>query len=123
MKTILMMMALAFPVMGAAKTSAELEEYINDAEHVTHTVTLLAGLLVYLVIFGALGMWLGEMRNRSREGAVLGCLLGPIGLIITILLPMGQERARAPLAEHGGSGGGLAWRDSKEGRDWSRKSR
>jgi hypothetical protein len=123
MKTILMMMALALPVVGAEKTAAELEQLMGAADDVTHTVTLLAGLLVYFVIFGALGMWLGEMRNRSREGAFLGVLLGPIGLVITMLMPEGQKREKAPRADCGSSGGGLAWRESKEARDWSRKSR
>ena len=84
---------------------------------------LVAGLLIYLVLFGAAGMWLGEMRKRSFEGAVLGCLLGPIGLIITMLLPMGQERERAPREERSSSGGGLAWRNTKEARDYAKKSR
>lgn len=84
---------------------------------------LVASLLIYLVLFGAAGMWLGEMRKRSFEGAVLGCLLGPIGLIITMLLPVGKESERAPRLDRGSSGGGLAWRNTKEARDWSKKSR
>jgi hypothetical protein len=86
-------------------------------------IVLVAGLLIYLVLFGAAGMWLGEMRKRAFEGAVLGCLLGPIGLIIIMLLPMGQERERASRVERSSSGGGLAWRDTKEARDYAKKSR
>lgn len=34
-----------------------------------------------------LGAWLGDMRNRMIEGAIVGFLLGPIGCIIAVMMP------------------------------------
>jgi len=80
------------------------------------------GLAVYCALFGLLGLWLGGYRNRSTEGIFLGLLLGPIGLIITILLPMGDEKIDND-TKNIGSGGGLDWRKTKEAKDWERKGR
>ncbi len=61
---------------------------------------LLAGLVVVLVgwvIAGwKLGGRIGEWRGRRRAGACLGAILGPLGWLITALLP----RTVAAEAEH-----------------------
>jgi hypothetical protein len=44
------------------------------------------GILIALVIFGALGYLLGQRKNRAVEGLLLGALLGLIGLLILAFL-------------------------------------
>lgn len=46
------------------------------------------GLIVYAIVFSAIGSWIaGQCGRNETEGAVLGALLGPLGLIIEGLLP------------------------------------
>jgi hypothetical protein len=47
---------------------------------------VLCGLFALSVIFAALGLFFGIGKNRAIEGAVLGLLLGPIGLVVLMLL-------------------------------------
>ena len=48
-------------------------------------------LLGSVILFGSLGCWVGGLKRRGKEGAILGALLGPIGLIVAVLLPPGEE--------------------------------
>jgi hypothetical protein len=55
---------------------------------------LLIVLGVLWTIFGALGSWVATQKNRDGgEGAVLGFLFGPLGVLIEALLPAGQPKA------------------------------
>lgn len=38
------------------------------------------------VVFAIVSAWIGERKGRRTEGFVLGIMLGPVGLIITVLL-------------------------------------
>ncbi len=58
------------------------------------------GLLVigvlWAVVLGGIGYWIAGEKNRDGvEGAALGCLLGPLGLIIEAVLPTGELASRA----------------------------
>lgn len=47
--------------------------------------------VVSAVAFGLAGRWLGAMRGHSVAGFWFGALLGPIGLVITCLMPDQRE--------------------------------
>lgn len=54
-----------------------------------------AGALVYAFICCGLGTWISLEKGRgSGDGAILGFLLGPLGLIVLALLPNGPEFAK-----------------------------
>jgi len=46
------------------------------------------------LFFALLGAVLGRERGRVNEGLLLGLLLGPIGILITLLLPARAVRGR-----------------------------
>lgn len=46
-----------------------------------------AMLIVFAVMGGVIGSIVGEAKRRTREGAVLGLLLGPLGWLIVRLEP------------------------------------
>lgn len=104
MKKLLMMLMLLFlavPAMGADKWDAsgwetwdakQGVEYGKQMESEIDVTLWVTSLLLYVVIFGALGMWVGSYRRRAAEGAFLSAVLGPIGLIVALLLPMGPEK-------------------------------
>lgn len=49
---------------------------------------VLFGVFIVAVLFSGLGAWVASVKHRSNgEGAVLGGLLGPLGVIIEALLP------------------------------------
>ena len=53
-----------------------------------YALSLLVGVLVAVLVFGGLGVWVASVKHRSSsEGALLGGLLGPLGVIIEALLP------------------------------------
>ncbi len=56
----------------------------------------LAAYGVSAVVFGGFGAWIAGQKNRdANEGAVLGGLFGPIGVIVEALLPTrSTEEAR-----------------------------
>lgn len=51
--------------------------------------------IVYIVVFGSVGRFLGEKKGNGRAGFWLGALLGPIGLLIAVLLPRSAEAEAA----------------------------
>lgn len=48
---------------------------------------LLVGSCLFLGLAFA-GYWIGEPKDRPLAGALLGALLGPLGLVVTALLPI-----------------------------------
>jgi hypothetical protein len=53
-------------------------------------IIILAMIGVYLLLFSYLGAWVAIQCERSAvEGAVIGVILGPFGLILEALLPRG----------------------------------
>jgi MFS family permease len=51
-------------------------------------------LLVYAIVFGGLGLFVANAKNRpSGEGFCLGLLFGPLGALIEALLPNGKPPA------------------------------
>lgn len=80
----------------------------------------------YLFGFGCLGLWIGGFKKRGTEGMILAILLGPIGLVIAVLLPEGTEKAPSEkfsesLFGSSKSSDGLAWRKTKEAKEWAKK--
>jgi hypothetical protein len=53
-------------------------------------------LLVLLwAVFAGFGSWVARQKNRSPvEGATLGFLFGPIGVIVEAVLPQGQDKPK-----------------------------
>ncbi|MDQ3023004.1 MAG: hypothetical protein M3R04_01270 [bacterium] len=39
------------------------------------------------LLWGIIGLLVASSRGRSGWGCCLGCLLGPLGLVITLLMP------------------------------------
>lgn len=53
-------------------------------------IIILIIICVYLLLFSFLGAWVAIQCERSVvEGAVIGVILGPFGLILEALLPRG----------------------------------
>jgi hypothetical protein len=49
------------------------------------------------VAFGGLGAWIGVQKQRGgSEGFVLGLLFGPLGVLVELFLPQGEEVADGP---------------------------
>jgi hypothetical protein len=111
MKKLWMLMMMAFLAFAAPSSANEkwdasgwqsfnMEEAVaehQEAQKAGRQILWVAVLLLWLVIFGALGMWLGEMRGRAKEGAIFGALLGSLGLVIACLIPERQKAVvRAP---------------------------
>ena len=50
-------------------------------------------ILVFCIIFGVIGMALGDLgkKKNGKIGFLLGFLLGPLGVIITPFLPAGAQ--------------------------------
>ena len=46
----------------------------------------IGGVIAWLCVFTAIGYILGVKRNAAGLGAVLGLLLGPLGVLITLFL-------------------------------------
>ena len=71
----------------------------------TLVVVILVALLAWFA-FGWGGSYVARVKRRSTdEGFLFGFLLGPIGILIEALLPMGPETVDAPRAR--GIGGRL----------------
>jgi hypothetical protein len=81
----------------------------------------IAIILLGAFLMACLGMWIGGMKNRSIEGAILGFLLGPIGLIIAVLLPEGKPAEKNESNEV--AGGGLAWRNTRDGKAYAKRKK
>ena len=111
MKTLLMiLMMVAFPVMAQKAGDArgwdvpyeqlqqEQEAFMTQSQGEVNGTVWIGLILLWVVIFGALGMWLGEMRGRAREGAIFGAMFGPLGLVIACLMPekKAETRSNAP---------------------------
>lgn len=46
-----------------------------------------------LLAHGALGSWVASQKRRSAlEGAILGLLFGPLGVLVEALLPQGEHQ-------------------------------
>jgi len=59
-----------------------------------YLVMLLAGLVGGLV-FAMLGRWVADQKHRDpNEGALLGFLLGPFGVLVELLLPTKEAPKR-----------------------------
>lgn len=57
---------------------------------------LVVGWLVAGALFGGVGVWVSRSRGRSAvEGAALGFLLGPLGLLLAALAAPGVAKAPA----------------------------
>ena len=55
--------------------------------------------IVGLIILGILGAWVSAQKNRDGlEGFLLGCLFGPLGVLIAALLPTLPPSAK-PISE------------------------
>lgn len=54
----------------------------------------MAILLALAALFAALGYFVGRTKGRPDEGAVLGLVLGPLGLLIILLVE--DKRPRCP---------------------------
>ncbi len=68
--------------------------------------------VLWAVVLGAIGYWIAGEKNRDGvEGAALGCLLGPLGLIIEAVLPTGDVPS-APVARSNDSTSSLPARNS-----------
>jgi hypothetical protein len=53
-------------------------------------------LLIFAFVFGSLGNWIACQKNRDGgEGFLLGCLFGPLGVIIEAVLPTISNEAIA----------------------------
>lgn len=64
-------------------------------------------------VFGLIGVYIAMQKGRSEgEGFFLGCLLGPLGLILAALLP-NQERDEQP-----GKPRPVKFRESSPDEDW-----
>lgn len=50
----------------------------------------------YLIVMAVLGEKIGAMKGRKDEGMWFGLLLGPLGLLITALLPENKEQGNSP---------------------------
>src|SRR4051812_44233882 len=57
--------------------------------------TVLIVVLVLAIIFGGLGAWIAGQKGRAGgEGFALGLIFGPLGVLITALLPTVAPGAR-----------------------------
>lgn len=59
--------------------------------------TLLAILVIDAVICSVAGLLTGRTKGRSTEGALLGFFFGPVGLIVTLLMP--EQGLRCPFCK------------------------
>jgi hypothetical protein len=65
--------------------------------------------LALLAAFGGLGAWIAAQKRRAAaEGALLGALFGPVGVLVEALLPDGDARPK-PRAK--AKGRPVAWDD------------
>lgn len=48
---------------------------------------MIIGVILYMIIFGGIGHAIGKSKKREDDGLMWGILLGPLGWIITALLP------------------------------------
>lgn len=58
--------------------------------------TVLVYLLLCFVVFGALGWLIGQRKGRPMAGLFWGMVLGPIGWLLILLGPSGQDLNSAP---------------------------
>src|SRR3974377_1465552 len=57
------------------------------------TMELLIAIGVWCLVFGGLGGWIADQKSRDAgEGACLGFVFGPLGVLIEGLLPQGQPK-------------------------------
>ena len=53
--------------------------------------------ILWAVVLGGIGYWIAGEKNRDGvEGAALGCLLGPLGLVIEAVLPSSELTSTPP---------------------------
>jgi len=65
---------------------------------------LLIVLAVVSLSFGALGGWVAiQKRREPYEGAILGILFGPVGVLVEALLPIGDAEPKTRRGPLGGS--------------------
>lgn len=56
----------------------------------------LAGLLLWFVCFGAVGMLIGGKKGRVLAGLIWGMVLGPIGWLVVLLGPTIERKPPPP---------------------------
>lgn len=63
--------------------------------------TLWIWAIVFTIVGVLVGAWIGKRKNAVARDALLGAALGPIGWIISLLLPARKAPARCPVcAKH-----------------------
>lgn len=45
-------------------------------------------MMIYAMVMGLIGWYIGGAKNRPVLGSVLGVALGPIGLLIDLVIPV-----------------------------------
>lgn len=68
-------------------------------EQCTQTLTdptLWIWAIVFTVVCTAVGAWIGKYKNSVVRDALLGAALGPIGWIISLLLPVQKSKPVCP---------------------------
>jgi hypothetical protein len=57
---------------------------------------LIVWALLAFVLFGAIGMLIGQGKGRPAAGLFFGMLLGPFGWLVVLLGPSAQQMSSAP---------------------------
>lgn len=58
--------------------------------------------LAYFVVFGSIGLLIGQRRGRGFAGLVWGMVLGPVGWLLMFLLPSAASRKAGACPHCGG---------------------
>jgi hypothetical protein len=54
----------------------------------TQTQTFVIAVAAWFLVFGGFGAWVSSQKGRGQgEGAVLGFLFGPLGILVAALMP------------------------------------
>lgn len=80
----------------------------------TETVVYVGvAVLLMSLHFAGLGVWVAQQKGRSlREGALLGLLYGPVGVIVLAVLPTGCGATPSPQTmSPGGAASDPPWLD------------
>src|SRR5215471_12848561 len=61
--------------------------------------------LVFTVVGAVVGAWIGKRKNAVVRDALLGAALGPIGWVISLLLPPSKPAPKCPACQRDASAG------------------